>query len=96
MSIGLTTTRSRSSSQVEELAHARDALDPLADERRELGRRAADGERHERPRAGQRPAREGGVERVGDDVEIGQLRHGRRLYRRYPRARLARPTGTDS
>ena len=29
-------------------------------------------------------AGQGGVERVGDDVEIGQLGHGRRLYPRKP------------
>jgi hypothetical protein len=36
------------------------------------------------------------VEGVGDDVEVGKFGHGRRLYRPIPRARLTRPTGTDS
>ena len=43
-----------------------------------------------------RPPGEGGVEGVGDDVEIGQLGHGWRLYPRDEGARLARPMGTDS
>ena len=59
-----------------------DALDPLADERGELGGRAPDGERHQGARAGRPAAGEGGMEGIGDDVEIGQLGHGRRLYPR--------------
>ena len=81
MSIGLTTTRSRSRSQVEELAHrARSRATRWPDERVELGRRAPDGERHQASaRAVTRPAGEGGVEGVGDDVEVGQLGHGRAI-----------------
>ena len=78
---------------VEELAQAPDLRDGLAGERLELGRRAADGQRHLRPRGGDRPVRQGGVEGVGDDVEVRQLGHGPRLYPPIPRARLSRPTG---
>jgi hypothetical protein len=77
-------TTIRSDPPLEELAHARDARDALVCKGIELGRRAAHRERHERPGARQQPARKGGVERVGDDVEIGQLGHGWRLYRRRP------------
>ena len=82
MSIGFTTTRSRSSVEVQELARARDALDPLPGERRKLGGRAADRERHQGADTVDRAAGEGRVEGIGDDVEVGQLRHGRRLYPR--------------
>ena len=78
---------------VEELAQAPDLRDGLAGERLELGRRAADGQRHLRPRGGDRPVRQGGMEGVGDDVEVRQLGHGPRLYPPIPRARLSRPTG---
>ena len=81
---------------VEELARARDARDPLARERRDLGRGAPDGQGHQRPAGRDGPAREGGVQRIGDDGEIGQLGHGWRLYPRTRGARLARPMGTDS
>jgi hypothetical protein len=36
------------------------------------------------------------VQCVGDDIQIGQLGHGNRLYRRTGGARLARPLGTNS
>ena len=81
---------------VEKLAHARDARDPLPDQGLELRGRPADGEGGERPDAGHRPPGQGGMERIGNDVEIGQFRHGRRLYPRSRGARLARPMGTDS
>ena len=70
--------------EVEELARARDPHDTLTRERLELRGGAAHGERHRRARAREHTAREGGVERVGDDVEIGQFGHGRRLYRGKP------------
>ena len=82
--------------QIEELADARDARDPPTCERCELRRGPPDGERHQRPHACDRSAGEDGVERVGDDGVIRQLRHGERLYRRNRGARLARPMGTDS
>ena len=62
---------------------ARDALDALPDERRELRRacpRTASGIRARAPST--ESAGEGRVEGIGDDVEVGQLRHGRRLYPR--------------
>ena len=82
--------------QIEELAHARDARDPLAREGVELRRRAAHRERRRGAGRDDGTARERGVQRVGDDGEIGQLGHGERLYRRTGGARLARPLGTNS
>ena len=81
---------------VEKLARARHARDPLAREGLELGRSPANGKRHQGADRGHAPPDEGRVERVGDDIEVGQLGHGRRLYARDRGARLAPPMGTDS
>ncbi len=82
--------------EVEKLARARDARDPLAREGLELGRGPPDGKRHQSADRGHAPSHKGRVERVGDDIEIGQLGHGARLYARDRGARLAPPMGTDS
>ena len=70
--------RSRSSSKSDELAPPPDAAQRLADEGRELGRRAAHGERRGRLGPHDRPAGQRGVEGVRDDRQIGQLGHGAR------------------
>ena len=82
VSIGLTTTRSRSRSSRGTCPARAIARDALPGERLELRRRAADGSGIGARARRDGPARQGGVEGVGDDVEVGQLGHGRRLYPR--------------
>jgi hypothetical protein len=67
---------------VEELAHAGDAPNPLPGEGGKLGGSAADRERRQGADAVDRAACKGRVKGIGDDVEVGQLRHGGRLYPR--------------
>ena len=65
--------------EIEELAQAADREDALPGEGLQLGRGAPHGERRERLGGGDGPAGEGGVEGVHDDVQVGQLGHGRAI-----------------
>ena len=75
VSIGLTTTRSRSRS-IRGTCRAGGSLDTLADEAVELGRGAPDGERTGRLADSIGRPREGGIEGLGDDGEVGKFGHG--------------------
>ena len=83
--------------QEEELAAPADGGEPLADECFQLGRRAADRERRDRGRGADRPASEGGMERLGDDRQVGEFGHGRPIVAdcscQKACARLSRPSG---
>ena len=97
VSIGLTTIRSRSRSTSRNLPRRRIAVEPLPDERLELGRRAPDGERREGLGPDDRPPGEGGVEGLGDDGQVGQLGHGPAIVgRENPVLDSPGPRGQDS
>ena len=76
MSIGLNDDRVALEVEEEEIARAGGSARALPDERLQLRRRATHGERRRSEAGSDRPAGERGMERIGDDGQIGQFGHG--------------------
>jgi len=75
----------------QEVAASRDPFDLLPGERSQLRGCSAHGERTRGLDAPNRPSTECGMERFGDDGEVGELGHGRDCSREKRCARLSRP-----